>query len=271
MIVNEQFMNKLKAFNLNSYETKIWTALLSRGIASAGELSDVSNVPRSRAYDVLESLEKKGFIMMKVGKPIKYIAVPPEEVIERVKKNVSEKAKIQTDMINEMKNDTILSELNLLYKHGVEVVEPSELTGALKDRTNVYNNLNTMIKSAEESIIIMTTAKGLARKAESLKKAMHRASKRNVDIKIAAPITKESKKAFETLSEFAEIRHVENIKARFVIVDNKQVSFNLLDDEKVSPSYDVGIWVNTEFFARALNQMFDNVWKAAEQKQEITV
>ena len=76
MIVETAFLDKLKQFGLNSYQAKLWTALLSRGVATAGELSDISNVPRSRAYDVLESLEKKGFIIMKIGKPIKYIAVP---------------------------------------------------------------------------------------------------------------------------------------------------------------------------------------------------
>ena len=68
----KQFLMDLKKhFRLNIYEAKIWTALLSRGIASAGELADISGVPRSRCYDVLESLEKKGFIIMKIGKPIK--------------------------------------------------------------------------------------------------------------------------------------------------------------------------------------------------------
>ena len=92
MIIDTLFINKLKDFGLNSYESKLWTALLSRGISTAGELSDIANVPRSRSYDVLESLEKKGFIIMKVGKPIKYIAVPPSEVIERVKKRVQQDA-----------------------------------------------------------------------------------------------------------------------------------------------------------------------------------
>jgi sugar-specific transcriptional regulator TrmB len=87
MIVQKDFLNKLKDFGLNSYEAKLWTALLSRGVATAGELSDIANVPRSRSYDVLESLERKGFVIMKLGKPIKYIAVPPTEVLERVKKN----------------------------------------------------------------------------------------------------------------------------------------------------------------------------------------
>ena len=100
MIVQKDFLNKLKDFGLNSYESKLWIALLSRGVSTAGELSDISNVPRSRAYDVLESLEKKGFIVMKVGKPIKYLAVPPTEVIERVKKKVLEEAygKISIDL-----------------------------------------------------------------------------------------------------------------------------------------------------------------------------
>ena len=72
MIVQKEFLQRLKRdFSLNIYEVKIWTALLSRGIATAGELADISGVPRSRCYDVLETLEKKNFIIMKIGKPIK--------------------------------------------------------------------------------------------------------------------------------------------------------------------------------------------------------
>ncbi|MDO8481069.1 MAG: helix-turn-helix domain-containing protein, partial [Nanoarchaeota archaeon] len=53
-------------FGLNIYEARIYTSILSRGICSAGELADMSGVPRSRCYDVLESLEKKGFVFQKL-------------------------------------------------------------------------------------------------------------------------------------------------------------------------------------------------------------
>ena len=56
MIVQKEFLSKLKDFGLNTYESKLWTALLSRGVSTAGELSDIANVPRSRSYDVLENL-----------------------------------------------------------------------------------------------------------------------------------------------------------------------------------------------------------------------
>ncbi len=81
MIVQKEFLNKLKDFGLNTYESKLWTALLSRGVSTAGELSDIASVPRSRSYDVLESLEMKGFIILKLVKPIKYMAVQPSEVL----------------------------------------------------------------------------------------------------------------------------------------------------------------------------------------------
>ena len=79
MIIKPELVNQIKEyFGLNIYETKVWLALLGKGIASAGEIAEISRVPRSRTYDVLESLEKQGFAVMKLGKPVKYIAVKPK-------------------------------------------------------------------------------------------------------------------------------------------------------------------------------------------------
>src|SRR3990167_4807938 len=86
MMIRSELVKRIKEyFNLNIYETKVWIALLSRGIASAGEIATISGVPRSRTYDVLESLEKRGFAIVKIGKPVKYIAVKPVEVLEKMK------------------------------------------------------------------------------------------------------------------------------------------------------------------------------------------
>src|SRR3989338_11656600 len=108
MLVQKNTLNQLKDFGLNSYESKLWAALLSRGTATAGELSDLANVPRSRTYDVLESLEKKGFLIMKIGKPIKYLAVEPEHVIERVRKRILEDAEVQTQIIRKLEGSELL-------------------------------------------------------------------------------------------------------------------------------------------------------------------
>src|SRR3989344_7690541 len=167
MIVNESFLKKARAaFDLNIYEVKIWTALLSRGVAAAGELSDMSNVPRSRSYDVLESLEKKGFIIMKLGKPIRYIAVPPEEIVKRMKNIIHEEAETRSDMLEKVRKEDLFGELELLYKQGIEHIDPTSLAGSIKGRTALYSQLSTMLDNAQKEILIMTSEQGLARKAE---------------------------------------------------------------------------------------------------------
>ena len=162
MIVNDEFLSRLrKIFALNLYEVKVWTALLSRGTSTAGELSNISDVPRSRTYDILESLEKKGFIIMKLGKPIKFIALKPEEVVDRVKKNLLVEAKERSNRLEKLKSDEVLEELSSLFTKGVKFVEPSDLSGSLKGRQNLYNHLDMMVRDAEKSITIMTTSDGL--------------------------------------------------------------------------------------------------------------
>lgn len=270
MIVNEDFLSKLRhVFSLNLYEVKIWTALLSRGVSTAGELSDIGDVPRSRAYDVLESLEKKGFVIMKLGKPIKYLAIEPREVVERVKKNIKEDAEKSVQRLRDITNTDVIRELSTLHKQGIEFVEPADLSGALRGRHNLYTHLEMMLKSAEKSVIIATTSKGLLRKVEALGPVLSKLSKKNVNIKIAAPIIGETKEAVKEVMKYADVRHLPDVDARFCIIDGKEILFMVTDDKDVHPSYDIGVWVNTPFFATALENMFDATWTKLDKADAV--
>jgi sugar-specific transcriptional regulator TrmB len=262
MIVKEEFLSKLRRyFSLNLYEVKIWTSLLSRGVSTAGELSDISNVPRSRSYDILESLEKKGFVVMKLGKPIKYVAIPPTEVVERVKKNIATDAKEKTKNLDELKSTEVLNELNLLHTKGVELVDPTDLSGSIRGRRNLYDHLDMTMKNAQKSVTLMTTSQGLIRKTEGLMSTFEKLKKKGVKIRIAAPLTKECAQAVKELQSVAEVRHTEDVSARFVLVDGKELTFMVLNDSDVHPTYDIGVWVNTPYFASAMENMFDLAWK----------
>jgi len=270
MIVKDEFLSKLRRyFGLNLYEVKIWAALLSRGVSSAGELSDIANVPRSRSYDVLESLEKKGFIVNKMGKPIKYIAIPPKEVVERLKKNLRRESEAKVKRLDDLKDSNVLNELNVLHTQGIELVEPTDLSGSLKGRHNLYDHLELTIKSAEKDVVIMTTTEGLMRKADALLPVFEKLKKRGVKIRIAAPLTKECRDIYTEMSKVAELRDSGNLNGRFVIIDGKEITFMMLDDATVHPSYDLGIWVNTPFFTSALVGLFDMAWKDMSPGEKI--
>ena len=262
MIVKDEFLSRLrKIFDLNLYEAKVWTALLSRGVSTAGELSNISDVPRSRTYDILESLEKKGFIVTKIGKPIKFVALKPEEVVERVKRNMVVDAQEKSKRLEKLKGDEVLEELTSLFDNGIKFVEPSDLSGSLRGRQNMYNHLDMLIRGAEKTVTIVTTADGLNRKMESLISSLEKVKKRGVVVRIAAPITKANMKVAKDLSKVAEVRSVDGMNGRFAVVDSEQIMFMLLDDATIHPNYDVAVWISTEFFAQAMEQMFELAWK----------
>jgi HTH-type transcriptional regulator, sugar sensing transcriptional regulator len=253
MILNQQFLKKLRsAFNLNEYEVKIWTALLSKGSASAGELSDIGNVPRSRAYDILESLEKKGFIIMKLDKPIKYLAVEPKEIINRVKKDVQEKANQQIDMVSELQGTDIFNDLSNLFTQGIENVDPTTITSSIKGRKNIYNQIETMLRSAEKSVVISTTKEGFERKFENFKFLFRKLKDKGVKVKVIIPEDIQDKDAKNIL----QTKILPEVNSRFILVDNKELMF-MLTDTSVEDKSDVAIWVTSPYFVNAMDSMIN--------------
>jgi len=272
MIIKDEFLSRLrKIFDLNLYEAKVWTALLSRGVSTAGELSSIGDVPRSRTYDILESLEKKGFVIMKIGKPIKFIALKPEEVIERVKKNMVVETSEKSKRLDELKSDEVMQELSLLFTQGIKFVEPHELSGVIRGRTNLHNHIDMMVRNAQKSVTLVTSEDGFLRKIENLRSSLEKAKKRGVKIKIAAPITKKNLKIAKDIGKIAEIRALSGMKARFGIIDGKELLFMIMDDAEVHPNYDIGIWTNAPYFAVAFDQLFNNVWDNMQPLSKIKI
>jgi len=138
------------------------------------------------------------------------------------------------------------------------------LSGAIRGRNNIYMHLETMIKNAQKSVTIVTTSKGLIRKVEALKPVLEKLKAKNVKIRIAAAVTKENMGVVKDISKIAEVRHMTKPDARFAIVDGKDLMFMALHDDNVHPSYDVGIWVTTPYFAGALQSMFEPTWNKLE-------
>ena len=260
MVIKQELLGKLREFGLNSYESKLWISLLGRGISTAGELSDISNVPRSRAYDVLESLEKKGFIIVKLGKPIKYIAVNPGEVLERVKKKVHEEANLKTKQLENLKKSELLVELGQLHKDGVELIDPTEQSGAFRGREKMYDHIVSMIKGAEKRIVISTTSSGLKRKYSRFKNDLEKANTRGVKIRIATTLDDTVKDVVKNINGYAEVRGTDK-ESRFCIIDGREMALMLTDDKNVHESFDSGIWVRTPYFVQHFEYMFDKDWK----------
>lgn len=264
MLVPEKVMDALKSIGLNLYERKVWVALLSRGIASAGELAEIAKIPRSRTYDVLESLAEKGFVIIQNSKPLRYIAVEPKEALERAKKKVLKSAQETASRIDELKNSEIIKHLENLRREGMKVVEPGELTGALKGRHILHQQLETLFRQSKKYIAIVAPPEALRDIHENHGYLLKKLSSKGVKIKVLTHRI-EKNSFFDDLKKIAEVRKINSQQlGRFCLIDGRHVIISLTD-HGAHPLQDTALWASSEHATSVLEPMFENLWKNSEK------
>ncbi len=254
MIIKQELVKRIKDyFNLNIYETKVWLALLSKGVVSAGETAELSGVPRSRTYDVLESLAKRGFAIIKIGKPVKYIAVEPKVVIEKMKSQTLSEAQEKVTRLSTLRETSEYAELEQMHKSGFAPIKTEDLSGHIKGRSNILSKLKELFENSQKEFSICTSVSDFEDKSRILMPAIEKMNKSNIKVKIA--LSGEEDKIRKLNSKFdLKAKTTEN-SGRFFISDRKEALF-MINAENADE--EVGVWLNSPHFASSFTNMFDS-------------
>ncbi|MEF8880337.1 MAG: helix-turn-helix domain-containing protein, partial [Candidatus Nanohaloarchaea archaeon] len=269
----------LEDIGLNMYERKIYSALLGRSVSTAGELSEMTNVPRSRAYDVLESLAEKGLVVIKSSKPMEYVAIPPSQAIENIKQQHKKELEEKLGQLEDFKDSEAVDELESLYDQGVELVDPAEMSGSLKGKHQIDQHQGTMMKDAEESIKIMTSEQGLDDLMDNHADVLKEADDQGINVKVLAPVSSENRESFNAVQEFADVKHlggleekledVEAPEGRISIVDNNALTMSMTHDD-VHDTQDTAFWSKSDHMAdEVLSPVFDVLWHQSHDPDEM--
>lgn len=258
MLASTEVLDALKSIGLNLYERKIFIALLAKGVSTAGELSQIANVPRSRSYDILESLAEKGFVVAQPSKPIRYVALAPKDALERTKSNLTTKHEEMLERINKLSGSPVTKEMEMIYKEGFNMVQPFEMTGTLKGKHSINQHMNSLFKQAKKNIKIMTTEDGLNELYSNHYNVLKRLTKKGIKLQIAAPKGDNAPtNAFSAISDF---KHADGHENRLVVIDRDHMLMDLSDGKKVHATQDVAFWANS---AHAVKNMADPVFTKA--------
>ena len=260
MLVKQELISKIKDyFDLNTYETKAWLALLGKGVASSGEVANVSGVPRSRTYDVLESLEKKGFAIVKIGKPVKYLGIKPKIILEKLKNTVKKDAKEKVISLSNVKDTDEFAKIEELYRGGIVPVKREDISAALKGKSNISNYLREILQNAEKEVIICTNANEVNTKTKLFRQTFEILKKGDIKIKFALS---GDENLIKTINKELGIKAKKvDIDAKFFIIDRKEILFYLSKDKN---NEDIAIWLNSEFFSQAFATLFDKAMKGGK-------
>jgi sugar-specific transcriptional regulator TrmB len=125
-----RIVSVLKYFGFSDYEAKALISLLSRGEMSAKDIAEVSGIPRTSVYDVMSSLESKGFVEA-FGKPKRFKAIRAEEIIsilsekagreiEFLQKELPKLSSTEVEEIRIYRGDLVLEKLRELVEETKE-------------------------------------------------------------------------------------------------------------------------------------------------------
>ena len=158
----EDIVEKLKEFGFNSYEAKVYIALLKKYPATGYEVSQIADIPQSRAYDALKSLVSSKVAFSTDSKPQKYTPISPKELTQRYKRKMVSTIEYLEKKLPDVRED---------YS------EPIHMVG---DYEKILNKIKEVIKNAKHSIYIEVWAKDF----KHLDSELSNAYDRGVDIKI---------------------------------------------------------------------------------------
>lgn len=85
----DKIIEGLKELGFNTYESKVYLALLKKYPATGYEVSQIADIPQSRAYDTLRALEKEKIVIANNSKPVTYTPIRPSELTQRFKRKVN--------------------------------------------------------------------------------------------------------------------------------------------------------------------------------------
>jgi len=256
MVINPELVKKVRYFfDLNIYETKVWLALLSKGSATAAEIADLSSVPRSRTYDVLESLEKKGFAISKIGKPVKYLAVKPDVVVDKMKNELLMKAQERVKNLSRLKETQEYAELQALYNQGLEPIKHEDVSTAIRGKLNIYGQVKAMLDNAEKEVIICLSASEFESKSRFFANKLKRLQENGIKLVIA--LSGDENRIKRINMKYGVKATKTEVNSRFFIVDRKEMLFMILPEKNNSENSEIAIWLNSRFFVEAFATLFD--------------
>jgi len=243
----------LQEFGLTDYEIRSYTSLLEIGPATASELSETCGVPYSKIYEVLGSLEKKGWIEMEHGRPSKYYPKPPSVAMDVAR------SQLETAFKN---NETlVLGELQPLYeKRGVR--ERPDIW-IVRGEFNVLAKVRETIDHVQKEILAAVPAL-----PDSVADALIPLVKTIVDRGVKVQLMTMKAPFSETmtkLTKLCEVRVREQMFGGGIIADGREVI--LLLGQEGEEAISLAIWSDHIGLAKFAKNYFEYLWADSQVHQ----
>ena len=258
---------RLAEYGFTREEAETYVFLAAMGPASAGTVAKRFNYNRMKAYRLLNNLEETGLVHSVVGRPVRYVVVPIEEIVD----NRIEVASKRLSELEESRS-TIIEEISRLETRERREDEEPRFR-MYQGRQRVYELLASMCDRAENELRLITTPQDLLRLSlwgfDERFSHLTGAGKR---VHLLTTVDKGNLREIEELSGKVDVRHmVISTPIRFALIDQEETLSSVAMDDSMSMTTqnDTGLWTNSQSFVSTMKTFYDVLWSMAPEASTV--
>ncbi|MFB6097451.1 MAG: TrmB family transcriptional regulator [Haloferacaceae archaeon] len=265
-------MANLRDLGLSEYEARAYRALLRTGSTTAKELSQTSEVPVGRIYDVLSNLEQRDLVRSQAAsRPKKYAAVEPDTALDRLlderKRELEERAEQYEETVDELAAELDRQSAPAEEGFWTAAVGPEESVDMLVER----------LATADERIVIVAGSISpqfdIGDVGERVTDELTDAAGRGVDVSVlmstdlvaSLPETLGRRYADELVGQNGfEVRVTDEIEGTFNLIDFREVCIEVPNPLDPGETFALIDLTDSEF-ANDVRDVISPRWQEAER------
>ncbi len=246
----------MESLGLTTYEIKVYLSLLDVGSITASDISKKSGVPYSKIYEVLNTLEDKGWLESDSSRPQKFFPKSPLTALEAMRLRIENGIKENENLI--------VSELMPMYeKSGIK--ERPEIW-VVRGVYNIAAKVNEIIQTCRQELLIAIphVAEDIAKPIQPALRILHEKG-----IKITVLASEETNaETVRAISRIAKVRLKNNMFGGGVIGDGRQVMILLGEgrSDKGGIFEPIAIWAEHIGLAGFAKDYFHYLWADAHSQ-----
>jgi len=248
-LVGSRGEKALREIGLTEYETNAYIALVQFGESTAGQISESTSIPHSKVYGVLDSLERKGWVEIKGGRPRLYYPRSPVEALRA--------EHIRMENWFEKFRELIVSELQPLYERR-ETREKPEIW-IIRGEDNIASILFDILDRVKRTLLV-ALPKIPTKLLTKVMPSLQLLRDKRVDILLLT--TKDAVTPIHNyLSSMTEVRVRDEMFGGGIVVDERESLLFLeqdITDQKI-----LAIWSDHIGLIMIAKSYFENLWETA--------
>ena len=270
-------IKQLQQINLTAREAEVYIALLQKKEFNASELTKITNVTRTKIYEILQNLINKGACIesYKDGQKI-FRGIEPKIALQNIISNFELEFNQKKQAILEQMNratNLLEKELSYIYSNNKHKVDKIDYIEILSDRNQTKNRWLNLQENAKREIVTFTKPPYVSpRRGENMSVLEKAISKKKVIAKSIYESCGHTSSA-ELRTEFVnhlasyenigeEIRILDRLPMKLSIIDEKITMLALNDLVATKPSITTIIVTHPDF-AMAQKEVFKSYWEEA--------